>query len=153
MRVLFRHSRVTNGGSVTFYRDPDDPKFYGSAGAKGEHNLFHYFSKWLNKRGFSLIKKRMWKDGHLVDDIQPYLRCRNKNPKFPHLFIYSHFFALRGANEDWNKRGEVTLTWEGNIWADRQQETIGVIGRLAEKCPDIQVQWSKQDSDLIPAGA
>ena len=46
-----------------------DPKFYGVVGAKGESNLLYHIKHILNKQGFDFIKKRMWKDGHLVDNI------------------------------------------------------------------------------------
>jgi len=63
----------------------------------------------LNNNGFDLIKKRMHKDGHLVDDMQQYLRTRHKRSNTPHIMIHSPFFAFRGAEQDWNE-GEVVLT-------------------------------------------
>ena len=89
-------------GSVTFVREAGDPTFHGIKHAKGEHALFYFLKKWLNEHGFRFIKKRAQKDGHMVgDEFQPYLRSE-------HICIISGFYALRGANEDWNK-GEVTL--------------------------------------------
>jgi len=99
-----------NINSVTLTREPGDPKFYGMKGARGEHRLLHYLCKWLNERGFKLIKKRLADDKHLMgDNYQPYLRPPTRNPgDGPHIFIVSGFYALRGANEDWNA-GEVCL--------------------------------------------
>ena len=97
-----RASFGLDGGFVTFHRDSTDPKFYGVKFAKGEHALFHYLKGWLNDRGFSLVKKRVQADGHLMgDEYQPYLRATN-------VMIVSQFYALRGAEEDWNG-GTVTL--------------------------------------------
>lgn len=96
-------------GHVIFTREAGDPKFHGTAGAKGEHALFHFIKKWMNARGFDLIKKRAQKDGHLVgDQYQPYLRSKKVVDGIPNLMIISGFYNLRGANEDWNN-GSVTL--------------------------------------------
>lgn len=96
-------------GHVVLTREDSDPKFHGTACAKGEHALFHLIKKWLNARGFSLIKKRAQNDGHLVgDQYQPYLRSKKVVDGIPNLMIISGLYNLRGANEDWNK-GSVTL--------------------------------------------
>ena len=42
---------------ITFYREPSDPKFHGLRFAKGEHALFRFIARWLNSRGFDLIKE------------------------------------------------------------------------------------------------
>ena len=121
-------------GLVTFIRGEDDPKFYGNVHAKGEHALFYFIKRWLNARGFNLIKKRAQQDGHMLgDEYQPYLRCMSKtalargcdNPKIngwvsPHIMIYSGIYAIRGANEDWNE-GKTELQIQGNCWLDTLQ--------------------------------
>jgi len=98
----------TRQHSIVFFRDAGDPKFYGVRYARGEHALLHFLKKELNKQGWDLIKKLMRKDGHMVSEYQPYLRARFAKSKGPNVCIYSGFFAIRGANEDWNA-GEVTL--------------------------------------------
>ena len=103
-------------GAVTFYREEGDPHFHGIKHAKGEHALLHFIKKWLNARGFDLIKKRAQQDGHMLgDQYQPYLRCRHKNSNSPHIMLYSGNYALRGANEDWNN-GEVRLLMQDNCF-------------------------------------
>ena len=68
---------VFSDGYVTFHRDKTDPRHYGTRFAKGEHGLMHRIAKWLNARGFDVIKKRCKDDGHMIgDSYQPYLRCR-----------------------------------------------------------------------------
>jgi len=57
--------------SITAIREGGDPKFYGVQFARGESRLLHQIKIVLNNNGFDLIKKRMWKDGHLVDDLPP----------------------------------------------------------------------------------
>lgn len=97
-------------GSVTFTREKDDPKFYGVGHAKGDHAFMHFVKKWLNERGFNLIKKRLTSDGHLMgDEFQPYLCSKDgKDTEAPHIYLYNGDWQIRGANEDWNK-GEAIL--------------------------------------------
>ena len=66
------------GNALIVKREPTDKKYYGNHNAAGESNLLHAIKNELNKQGYDLIKKRMWKDGHLVDDMQQYLRTRKK---------------------------------------------------------------------------
>jgi hypothetical protein len=90
-------------------REEGDPKFYGTQNAKGESNFFYWLKSILNKEyGYDLIKKRMWKDGHMVDDMQQYLRTRSPKSNGAKVAIYNPNWAIYGAEEEWNK-GEVTL--------------------------------------------
>ena len=90
-------------------RGANDPKYYGTRHAKGESSLLHALKNELNKRGFDFIKKRMWKDGHLVNDMQQYLRER-KPVNGCQLGIYNDAWAIEGANDAYNDRGCVTLS-------------------------------------------
>lgn len=104
---------INNALQVT--REANDPKYYGVLNGAGESNLFHAIKVELNKQGYDLIKKRMWKDGHLVDDMQQYLRTRKKGAGKADIYIYSNFWAIRGANEDFNN-GSVTLSVDYNVF-------------------------------------
>ena len=101
---------------IIVIRDKTDPKFYGCYQAKGESSLLHALKKHLNSKGYDLIKKRMWKDGHLVDECQQYLRARRKtgDPE-KDIMIYNTFFQIRGANSDFNE-GRVILGLEEDIF-------------------------------------
>ena len=81
-------------------RETNDPKFYGAYHAAGESNFLYFLKKELNKRfpKAHFIKKRMWKDGHLVDDLQQYIRTKDGN-----IMISNGYWAIRGIEEDWNK--------------------------------------------------
>ena len=123
MRVVFSE------GAVTLYREDGDPKFYGNREAKGEHSLLRYLAKFLNARGFDVIKKRAQKDGHMIgDQYQPYLRTRKPCVCTPHIYVWSGFYALHGANEDWNK-GEVELLVESDCF-EKGQDTQAMIAAL-----------------------
>lgn len=98
-----------DGNSLIVTREANDPKYYGALNAKGESNLLHAIKNQLNAEGYDLIKKRMWKDGHLVDDCQQYLRTRKKGAGKADIYIYNNRFAIYGANERFNE-GEVTLS-------------------------------------------
>jgi hypothetical protein len=45
----------------------------------------------------------------MVDEMQQYLRTRSPKSKGLHAMIYNSSWAIRGANDDWNKDGCVTL--------------------------------------------
>ena len=79
----------------------------GNVNAAGESQLLHRIKRALNRVGCNLIKKRMWKDGHMVDDMQQYLRSRNT--KGETWAIYNGHWALRGADEALNEFGTVDL--------------------------------------------
>lgn len=100
---------------LTVQREEGDPKFYGVA--TGESRLLHYLKTQLNAQGYDLIKKRMWKDGHLMDDTQQYLRTRSPKSKGPHVFIWNGQWAIRGAEVDWNE-GSVTFELATDVFAN-----------------------------------
>jgi hypothetical protein len=130
---------IFSQGSVTFVREATDPRFHGIQHARGECRLFHYIAKWLNVRGFDIIKKRAQDDMHMIgDEYQPYLRCRKPLKNIPHIYIWSGFYALRGANADWN-RGEVSLLLETNVF-DKGQDTMAMIRTLCEDDPNMDVK-------------
>jgi len=116
-------------------REEKDPKFYGIKEAKGESNFLYFIKTHLNKmiekNKFlirdkntviyipnipTFIKTRMWKDGHLVDDMQQYLRSKkpffhNETQKKCMICIYNNYWGINGIEEDWNN-GEAVLSME-----------------------------------------
>ncbi len=56
----------------------------------------------------------MWKDGHLVDSNQLYLRSRKPHTIDPdgdkiYLAIHNTYWNIAGINDDFNKDGEFSL--------------------------------------------
>jgi len=98
-------------------REKDDPKFYGVVNGTGESKLLYAVKKKLNDQGYNLIKKRMYKDGHLVDDLQQYLRTQKPsgNPE-KDIYIYNSNWNVQGAEENYNKEGIVILSVDKNIF-------------------------------------
>lgn len=91
-------------------REKGDPICSGIVNAAGESRLLYHIKNILNKQGYDLIKKRMWKDGHLMDDMQQYLRTRKPSgdPK-KDIYIWNTYWLIRGAEEDFNTNGETTF--------------------------------------------
>lgn len=104
-----------NGNTLIVTREETDPKYYGTFNGAGESKLLYAIKNELNKQGYDLIKKRMWKDGHLVDDMQQYLRTRKRGRGKADLYIYNSGWMIRGANERFNE-GEVCLSVDYNIF-------------------------------------
>lgn len=102
MQLSYSHNRLT----VT--REDTDKKYYGTGNAAGESNFLYDLKEKLNSIGFNLIKKRMWKDGHMVDDMQQYLRTTDKRAESPHIYLTNDHWAITGLNDDFNN-GEAEL--------------------------------------------
>ena len=91
-------------------REEGDPKFYGVKDGKGESGFLYWLKSILNKEyGYDLIKKRMWRDGHMVDDMQQYLRTRSAKSEGAKVAICNNNWAIEGAEKRFNE-GEVTLS-------------------------------------------
>jgi len=101
---------------LTVKREPGDPKFYGVNLARGESRFLYWLKGILNKEPYNLglIKKRMHKDGHMVDKCQQYLRTAKITRGKPYMMIYNDYWAISGVEEDWNK-GEAELAIERGI--------------------------------------
>ena len=69
---------------------------------QNESIFLHHVKKALIAQGFDVIKKRMWKDGHLVDDTQQYIRMRDCS-----WCIYNSIYAVSGANTRFMRYGNI----------------------------------------------
>ncbi len=88
-------------------REDGDPTFHGVRGARGESTLLHHVKLKLIEQGYDVIKKRMWKDGHMVDELQQYIRTRNtKEGSFA---IFNNYWSIHGAEKPYNTAGQVEL--------------------------------------------
>lgn len=104
------------GRVLTAEREAGDPGYYGTAEAKGESAVLHAIKEELIAQGHDVIKKRMYKDGHLVDDMKQYIRTRRymETPvATPGQFCaHNDHWQIRGLNDDWNETGRATLRVE-----------------------------------------
>jgi len=96
------------GGKCTVTRTRGDKKYPETMG--GESTLLYHVKQYLNKRGYDLIKKRMWKDGHMFDERQQYLRARTWNvPKSKNIAIFDGEWNIRNSAKEFNDTGKVTF--------------------------------------------
>ena len=87
--------------TVVVTRTNDKEKFYN------ESTFLYHIKNQLIKDGYDVIKKRMWKDGHMMgDDTTQYIRDRKW--KFA---IYDGDGAIRFLHKDYNELGQVTLIY------------------------------------------
>ena len=85
-------------------REPGD-----TARIEHESQLLHHVKLALIAQGHDVVKKRMWKDGHLTADSQHYVRSRKCNR--PGAFgVYDANYQTRNAAEDYRRTGRVIYT-------------------------------------------
>ena len=80
--------------------------------ADPEGTLLYHVQKWLNAnfafacRKIHWIKKRMCKDGHLVDEYQQYIRTSKPVPCVGGFIAFHNWhYAITGLNDDFNDDG------------------------------------------------
>ena len=71
--------------------------------------LYHVKGE-LARQGWDFVKRRMWKDGHLVSELQQYLRERVVKRGARCLAIFNPMWAIEGADDTLRREGRVTLT-------------------------------------------
>lgn len=108
MQVILSLSAEGNGCCTVHY-EGGDPKFHNSGWGSGESRLLYHVQQALKKQGYDFVKKRMYKDGHMVSDLQLYLRERNYRNKKRILAIYNDHWAIEGAEVDFNMSGKTIL--------------------------------------------
>lgn len=98
-------------------KEPGDKIRVINREARGESTLLHHIKKILNARGYDLIKKRMWKDGHMMDGMQQYLRTRKPSgdPK-KDIYIWNGMWNAQGADYYLKEDGVVNLMMESDIF-------------------------------------
>jgi len=100
------------------YRKPGDPVLRPNRSPSSwsppgwcaaESRLLHNVRKILDRRGFNLLKKRMWRDGHMFgSEHTQYLRSRNLKA-VPSLYVYHADCALEVAAENYNVLGRAAF--------------------------------------------
>ena len=88
-------------------REPSDPIFRRGGWSDAESRFLYHVKLALRAQGFDVIKKRMARDGHLVDDYTQYIRDRNFT-----FCIFNCNNALYDIGEQFNQAASVSLTVE-----------------------------------------
>jgi len=144
-----------SSNNITVVREKNDPRFYEVKEAKGESSFFFWLKKQFAQQHHDLpesfpadwIKKRAWKDGHMLDQMQQYLRTRK--PVFKqdgveyYLCIYNHMWAVQGADYYWND-GSVRLVMEV-ITICQPELTQADPARIAEQSQKV---WEQIGTEL-----
>ena len=112
-----------------------------------ESTLLYHVKNQLNKQGYNLAKVRMGKDGHLVDDLQHYLRPLKKNKdNSKNIYIYNPSWSIRGEEESFNKEGKAEFMVVSDIYEDVKAKPA--------KLPSYGTKrgsWGKQKSKKVRA--
>lgn len=103
MRLKFDVIKNAEAGWLEVYREDGDKTFYN------ESTLLHHIKLRLISMGYDVIKKLMWKDGHMIAETQHYIRSRrvDKNPDA--MYIHDSIYAIRLLHQDFNENGYVGL--------------------------------------------
>lgn len=108
--TLTKYDGGARGSCVVVLEEGDKKQYTDSA-------YFHHIKKALNEQNpkNNVIKKRMYKDGHMVSDDQQYIRTRNlKSPESFCVFWNRH--AIAPFYKELNDNGEVVLSVEYNLY-------------------------------------
>lgn len=90
-------------------REDGDPYFKSGEWADAESTFLYHVLQALKLQGYDVIKKRMWKDGHMVSMTQQYIRTRSGLSKHTDFAIFNDQYAICDAGLEFNKQGEYTL--------------------------------------------
>ena len=142
------------GTSCYVYREPTDPVFrpnrskssWSPPGWYGaESRLLYAIQKILNQRGYDLLKKRLWRDGHMFgSDHSQYLRSRNLKST-PSMYVYHGSYCTEVAAESFNVLGRVELDVVLGAGreddADFEQECREWVAKVEAAHPCYEVSW------------
>jgi hypothetical protein len=126
------------GNTLSVTREKGDPKIKPPGWGRGmvptdsDSTLLYHIKKALNACGCDMIKKQMSKDGHLVDEIQQYLRTRSPRSNGPHIYVSNAHWAIRGNDEDYNNGLEVDFQITTDVF-DKQPDYAEQLARVARK--------------------
>jgi hypothetical protein len=116
------------------------PGWYGA-----ESRLLHHVLRILNARGYDLIKKQMWRDGHMVGtEHTQYLRSRNVRGKLS-LCIYHADHAVEIAAESFNVLGRIELAAEYGLAEEgdgpQTAASMALVRDIEAAHPVYEVSW------------
>jgi hypothetical protein len=142
------------GRSCYVYRQDTDPAYrpnrcrssWSPPGWYGaESRLLHHVLRALNARGYDLIKRRMWRDGHMVGtEHTQYLRSRHVSGT-PSLCLYHADHAVEIAAESFNVLGRVVLRVEYGLAEEgdgpQTSASMALVRDIEAARPVYEVSW------------
>ena len=140
------------GSSCFVYREDGDSVFHPNTSKScwsppgwygAESRLLHHIKLILNQRGYNLIKRRMWKDGHMVGtEFTQYLRSRHMKGT-PSFCIYHANYAIEISAELYNVLGRVELAVEyGLAEGDDGASSQAHVRAVEASYPCYEVSWT-----------
>lgn len=109
-----------NGILVT--KEKGDKGFYDGSWGSGESRLLYKVQQWLNKNkpiggDVHWIKKRMYKDNHMVSEQQLYIRTQKPVKLEEHeekvvIAFWNAHWQIKGLNDDFNQNGKAEIQME-----------------------------------------
>jgi len=115
MKVELTRDTGSDRGVCIVTREEQDPTFRNGGWADAESTFLYRVKQELIRQGHNVIKKRMWKDEHLVDERQQYIRTRNPGDS-PSFCIWNTHWAVWDAGMEFNEHGRVELEVMYDIW-------------------------------------
>src|SRR6185295_19004272 len=113
-------------------------------------SLLFNVARILNARGHDLLKKRMWKDGHLFgDDAMQYLRVRKPSSKAPHIYIFHGNYAVEDACEVYNKNQQIDFAVEFDVFG-KQPDCIERLNTLEAVTDEELLVWATEHGLAVP---
>ncbi len=88
---------------IECHQEQSDPRM------KNESHFFYHLKLALNKQGYDLIKKLMWKDGHMTDDLRYYLRQKKIKKNEPCAMVIDDAYYFRNTAKAFNDGNYVNL--------------------------------------------
>ena len=122
--------------SAAVIREDGDPTIYGRY---GESTLLRHIVRFLNERGFNVIKKLASSDGHLTDCY--YIRSRRAGHG-PDIYIYNPDYQVVQASRNWNERGRHEFRLVVDVFGTGQN----TFALLKELCSEhAGIEWEGGD--------
>jgi hypothetical protein len=101
--------QIVNNQYVHCVKEVGDLVFKNSGWTNAESIFLYHVKNELIKQGYDVIKKQMWKDGHMVSMGAQYIRTRKYFENKDGFCTYNQFYATEDAGLEFNKKGEYDL--------------------------------------------
>lgn len=96
---------VYQNGALRVLKEPGDRRY-----GKDESLFWYHLRCKLLEMGYDVVKRRMYKDGHMVLDSLFYVRDRKHR-----WCLYDNLSAVRFMSQDFDTKGEVSLSIQGEM--------------------------------------
>ncbi len=129
------------GDYLVVEKTDDSPKIKRQPlNAAGESQLLYHVKNLLNLLAGPdalFVKKRMWKDGHLVDEMQQYIKTARPRPGFPHIYLHNGHFAISGLDRDWHMDGRAWILITADVYNKQgKDESLRLLQEILDRQHD-----------------